>query len=213
MTTHAQVSGATRRALLGSAALFLLAACAQPRAAPPTADSPPVYPPSLAGRTVMVLPAQPGPAAAVPPGAEPVPGFDAALAAALTEQAPRVRWVPASAVERTAQRSPTLRIRPRELAVADFQRMRVLRIGEPLFSDLRSLGLLLDARYALLPYATHYVTGAAGADGRVEVGIALIDSSDGDVLWIGVVAGAPGAPGADHTVTTAAAAVAERMAR
>lgn len=189
----------------------LLAACAK-RAEPPTADSPPALPPSLAGRTVMILPAQPAPGAAVAPGAEAVPGFDAALQAALTAQAPRVRWVPVAAVERAARRSPTLRIRPRELAVADFHRMRMLRIGEPLFSDLHALGLLLDARYALLPYAVQYVTAADSA-GRVEVGATLIDNSDGDVLWIGVVAGDRGAPEDTGTVASAARALAQPIGR
>jgi hypothetical protein len=123
-----------------------------------------------------------------------------------------VRWVPVAAVERAARRSPTLRIRPRELAVADFHRMRMLRIGEPLFSDLHALGLLLDARYSLLPYAVQYVTSPDSA-GRVEVAATVIDNGDGDVLWIGVVAGARGAPEDTATLTSAARALAERLGR
>ncbi|HSJ15064.1 MAG TPA: hypothetical protein VK939_11655 [Longimicrobiales bacterium] len=202
----------SRAGALLLATSLLLAGCA-PRAEPPSASTPPTSPPSLAGRTVMVLPVQPAPGAGTAAGAEPVPGFDAELARQLIELAPRVRWVPATAVERAAQRSPTLRIRPRELAVTDFHRMKVLRVGEPLFSNLHSLGLLLDARYALLPWSIAYVPGAVGASGRFEVGVALIDSADGDVLWIGVVAGSDGPESESATVASAARALAERVAR
>lgn len=192
------------RLLVGAAALLLLGACGPKRAQPLSADAPPEYPPSLAGRTVMVLPAQ---------GSARPAGFDAELAHFLAELAPGVRWVPVTAVERAAESSPTLRIRPHDLAVADFTRMRVTRIGEPLFSDLHALGVLLDARYSLLPWSVRYVAGTGAEPGRVEVSAALIDNSYGDVLWLGLVPGQRGAEHAPATVASAASALAERMAR
>lgn len=196
-----------RRAVL----LLLLVACGTPRAERPDPDAPAQPPPSLAGRAVFVLPSQPGTLNSAPAGDEPVPGFDAALAAALAERAPRVRWIPATVVARAAQGSPMLRIRPRQLAVADFHRMRMLRVGEPLFTDLHGLGVLLDARYALLPWGVHYVPGNAGVEGRIEAGFAVIDTTDGDVLWSGVIAGTPAPEDDPESVASAARAAAERL--
>lgn len=195
----------TNRAALS--ALLLAAACSR-RPAPPVPGASPT-PPSLAGRTVLVLPVQP----VSSPGITPVPALDADIAYFLAERAPQVRWILPADVERVLRNSPTLRIRPRALDVAAFRRARVERIGEPLFTDLHNLGLLLNARLALLPYAAGYVPGAGGAPGRVEVDVALIDTEDGTVLWIGAVAGQPGAPDAASVTATAASALAELLGR
>lgn len=196
---------------LCAAALALLWACA-PKVAPPSADAAPTAPPPLAGRAVFVLPAQPAPGAAVA-GGEAVPGLDADIGYFLAERAPGVRWVLQPAVERAAANAPTLRIRPRELAVAAFHRMKVERIGDPLFGELHTLGVLLEARLALLPYAAAWVPEPGGALGRVELGVALIDTSDGDVLWAGVVAGERAAPGSPGATASAASALARLLAR
>jgi len=195
----------------GGAGIVLLAgiallagACAQ-RARLPAAGDSPSPPPSLAGRSVLVLPVQPTSG----PGIVEAPGLDADIAYFLGERAPRARWILPAEQERVLRNSPTLRIRPGELEVSAFRQARLERIGEPLFTDLHNLGLLLDARLALVPYAGGYVTAA----GRVEVHVALIDVSDGDVLWIGAAAGRPGDPGSAAVTASAASALAELLAR
>lgn len=156
---------------------------------------------------MLVLPVQPVNA----PGITPVPGLDADIAYFLPERAPGVHWILPAEQERVLRNSPTLRIDPHQLDVAAFRRSRVERIGEPLFTDLHNLGLLLDARLALLPYAGGYVAGEAGAPGRVEVHAALVDTGAGAVLWIGAVAGQPGPATSAAVSASAASALAELL--
>jgi hypothetical protein len=154
----------------------------------------------------MVLPAQ---ASAVAPPES----FDAELQFFLAERAPRVRWIFPDRLERALQNAPTLRVRLHELDVGAFHRTRVQRIGDPLFGELHSLGLLLDARLALLPYAVGYVPGTGEAPGRVEVYVALVDTADGDVLWIGAAAGQPSPQANTAASASAASALATLLAR
>ena len=201
-----------RQWLVPFLALALAGACAS-HPKPPTADAPPPRPIDLTGLTVMVLPAQP--AAATPQAA--AAAFDAELAYWLADRAPRVRWVAASEVERLAKSSPGLRIDPHALDVRAFARMRVRRIGDPLFGDVHNLGAMLDARLALLPAGLTYVsphdsTGAPlPGPGRFEVTAALIQTFGGEVAWYGVVAGEPGPIDAPAGIATAARALARAL--
>jgi len=194
--------------ILATTGVLLAAACSH-HVAPPTPGTGTTPPPPLAGRPVMVLPVQP----TVGPGIQAVPGLDADIAYFLSERAASVHWILPAELERALRNSPTLNIHPGELAVAGLRRARLERIGEPLFTDLRNLGLLVDARWALLPYAGGYVAGAADGAGRVELQLALIDTSDGDVVWLGAVAGQPGPAGSPLVSASAASALAELLGR
>jgi hypothetical protein len=195
---------ATLRALPVLLLLAVSAACSS-RAPAPSADAPQRNAPDLGGRTVMVLPAQFAPGGGSG-GLEPVPGLDAEIAYWLADRGPRIQWVFPAAIDRALQRNPTLGIRPNALAVGAFHSMEVRNIGDPLFGDLRTLGALMDARYALLPTAAAYVSREGGE--RVEVSAALIDTRGGNVLWFGVVAGNTGPRG-----SAAVASAAEALAR
>jgi hypothetical protein len=204
-------------ALASALASAFVAGCARP--APPGADVRQQVFPDIGGRTVMVLPVQGAvptitlPATAdpaTPPmllSAEMVHALEAELGYWLQERAARTRWVLPAAVERAALQSPALEVRARDLAVRDFQRARIEMIGDPLYGELRRLGALLNARVALLPVGALWVTEQSGA-GRVHMAAALIDTFGGDVLWYGVVAGAPGARGDAAVVASAAQALA-----
>lgn len=198
--------GAAVRLLLGG--LLLLGCAGKP--APPSADAPAGPPPSLAGRAVFVLPTQDA-AGSTESGLR--TALDQDVAYFLAERAPGVRWIFPPAVEKAARAARTLRIEPQRLQVDVFHRMKVRRIGDPLFGDLHSLGVLLDARYALLPYAAAWVTEPGGTEGRVELALAIIDTSDGDVLWTGVVAGERAAAGSPAATASAASALAGLLAR
>jgi hypothetical protein len=192
-----------------AAGLALLAGACARHPAPPVPGAANSAAPSLFGRPVMVLPVQPTSG----PGITAVPGLDADIAYFLPERAPGVHWILPAELEKALRNAPTLRIRPRELEVGAFRRARLERIGEPLFTDLHNLGLLLNARLALLPYAAGYIAGSGSEPGRVEVQVAIIDTSDGDVLWIGAAAGQPASPSSAAASASAASALAELVGR
>jgi hypothetical protein len=201
-------------------AALLVSGCT--RVAAPGVEVAPRPFPDLAGHTVMVLPVQRAvPAISLPASAD--PAVPAALLSAdallvlerelgfwLQDRTERVRWVLPETVERAAGGSPLLAVRVRELPVQDFQRARLRSIGDPLYGALRRVGALVDARLALLPLGALWVTEQTGA-GRVHLSAALIDTMGGDVLWYGVVAGAPGARGDAAVIATAARALAQSI--
>lgn len=193
----------------GALLLAMVAACGG-KAAPPTPEQPQAVPPDLSGADVMVLPAQPAPGLAAT--LEPVPGLDREIAFWLEEKAPRVHWVMPPALERALARTPSMTVRIRALAVSSFHRGEVRTIGDPLFGDLRGLGALVGARFALIPVAAAWMPDEGGS-GRVEVRAALIDTHGGRVLWTGVVAGAKGPEGSPGTVASAAEALAGLIGR
>jgi hypothetical protein len=157
----------------------------------------------------MVLPAQAGPGHQ---GAgEPVPGLDGEVAYWLAEVAPRVSWVFPPEIDRALERSPSLDIRIRALAVASFHRAQVQNIGDPLFGDLRALNALLNARLALIPVAAARVMQSDGTE-RVQLSVALIDTLGGRVVWFGAVAGDAGPVGGAAAAASAARALARRIA-
>ncbi len=190
-----------------------LAACAHPPRAP-TAASPQPGPVNLVGVRVMVLPAQ---ADAATPQAS-AEAFDGELDYWLKDRAPRVRWIPAAEVARLAASSPGLRIDLRALDVRAFGRMRVQRIGDPLFGDVHNLGAMLDAPLALLPASLAYLpprdstTGAPlPGPGHFEVRAALIQTFGGEVGWYTIVAGEAGPIDAPASVASAARALARAL--
>jgi len=188
-------------------AILIPAACSR-AAAPASADAPQLRPPDLTGASVMVLPAQHAPGGTT---GEPVAGLDREIAYWLAEQAPRVRWVFPQAIASALARNPAINVRIDALAVQSFHRAEVKNIGDPLFGDLRSIGALVDARFALVPVAAAWVADGRGS-GRAEVRAALIDTLGGRVLWTGTIAGDPGAEGSPAVAASAARALARLLA-
>jgi len=189
---------AVRGGVIGTTLLLILACSGRQ---PPSADRPAPPAPDLSGRSVMLLPVQSGSGV---PG-----GLDSELAFWLTERGPDVRWVLPDAIDQALARSPTLGIHPRSLEVSVFHYAEVRNIGDPLFGDLRRLGALVDARYAILPVAAGYVTRAEGV--RVEIAAAIIDTMGGRVLWFGVVGGETGDQADPALVASAAQALARTL--
>ena len=188
----------------------VLAACAKHHAPPPVANKLVRHAPDLSGNKVMLFPVQGsgmggggvGTKAAGP--LQRVPAvLDSAIADALSAKAPDVRWVGRAQLERVLARSPMLSVDLHALAVASFRRAQVEMIGDPLYGDLRTLGGIVDARFALVPVTAAYVPQADGT-GRIEIAVALIDTSLADVLWYGVAAGSNGAANDAAAATSAA---------
>lgn len=160
--------------------------------------------PDLAGRSVLLLPAQSVAAGLGNPDPE--------IAFSVQERAGRVRWVLPTDLRQALSRSPGVQSDPDRLPVGMFLRAEVRRVGDPLYGDLRRLGALVSAETALIPVAVrHRVVGSEG-EGVVEISAALIDIRSGRVHWFGAVEGEPGALGAPGPMATAAAALVRRVA-
>lgn len=175
---------------LGPLLLALVAAGCAGRARvppPPAAESAP----SLRGATAMVFPVQ---NAAVPvhdAGVRRWPAdraqVDAEIAYWLQQGTPRTKWILPETIDRTLARSPMLNINPRSLAIGSFERAQVRRIGDPLFGDLARLAAILQARLAVLPIGAEFI-GASADSAVLNIATAVIDATDGDVIWFGVIA-------------------------
>lgn len=197
--------------------LVVLAACAG-HGAPPTAESPKPLAPDLTGRSVMVLPSQPGPAARRDPGTgEVVAGLDAEIEYWLSDRGPRVDWTFPAEIRAALERNAMLQIDIDALAVSSFHRAQVVNIGDPLLGDLRRLAAVMDARWAIVPVAVAFVPQTAQAaqaaqpTGRVEAAVALIDTFGGRVLWYGIMAGESGAQATTEVVASAAREIARTL--
>lgn len=196
---------------------FLVASCSA-RPAPPSADVVQRPFPDVGGRTVMVMPVQgvmPTVAvAAADSTRHPVLlgeperlALEAELVYWLQQRAPRVRWVATDVVERRVRQSPMIDVHVRELAVQDFQRARLQAIGDPLYGQLRRVAALMDARGALVPIGAVWIPEQGGT-GRIHLAAALVDTFGGDVLWQGVVAGAPAELNDGNAIASTAQALA-----
>lgn len=158
----------------------------------------PTPPPALdlSGARVMIVPARPG---------EPA-GLDRELAARLTERGPATDWVAPEEVRDAVARTPGSGFdlgRPRRVVDVGGGD---LRITDPLYGDLRRLGAILDAGYALVPLGTREQTDSLGV--TVHLVAAVVSIRVGRVLWHHTVRGGP-APSAK----AGAAAAAESLAR
>ncbi len=161
---------------------------------------------ALRGRTVLLLPLQY--VARVPGGwvggaassTEAARQADKEIAFALEEQGGRVRWITADELVAAVKRRPWIQVDPRALSADEIRRKGgdLRDVKDPLYGELRVLGALFDARYAVWPLEIVYQAGDSGP-GRLLLRAFLLDLRRGNVLWYGTVAeesgGAPSAPG------------------
>lgn len=179
--------------------LAVLSGCAHPHP-PPGPGTSQGIPPDLRGDRVILLPFQR------------VIGVDgdlgAELAFALKARGPRVAWVAPAELETALERSPGLDARTRDLPVDDFLAGEIRRIGDPLFGDLRRLGAVANADYALLPIQAA-LEPSQGGGGAVRLWAAVIEVRTGQVLWFGIAEGDPGPMGDARRLASAT----DRLAR
>jgi hypothetical protein len=198
-----------RALLLG----LVLVSCGGPKAPPPvpTAESAP----ALRGASVMLFPVQNGFVPSADANARHFPAdreaVDAEIAYWLQQGAPQTEWLLPEAIDRILARSPTLNIKPRALAVGVFQRAQVRRIGDPLFGDLARLAAVTSAQIALVPVAAEFI-GSSADSAVLNIATAVIDPTDGDVLWFGVIAGTEPGAGSGAGIASAAQAFARAFA-
>lgn len=113
---------------------------------------------------------------------------DAELAFGLHERGVAVEWILPDQVEEVLQRSPGIRASLTGLPVGQFLQAEVLRVGDPLYGELRRLGALVDAEVVLLPVQMA-LAADAGSEPTVRVWTALIDIRTGRVLWFSILDG------------------------
>jgi hypothetical protein len=158
---------------------------------------------ALAGQRALLLPVQ-----QVVPGADlgvTAPALDAELAFALEERGLAGTWTTAAAARRLAARNPSYAADPARLALPASGRLRAGDpVPEPLASQLRTLGALADARWAVLPEELR-ADPAAGGDASAVLRLLLVDVRLAQVLWAGGTAGVA-------LATTSPAARAPRVA-
>lgn len=133
--------------------------------------------------------------------------LDAELAYWLKQNTPGTRWILPPDIERLLARSPGLDIDPHRLAVNIFTRAKVKRIGDPLFGDLARLAAVLGAQLAVIPVAAEYV-GADQPSAELNVATAVINATDGTVIWFGVIAGSEKGMNSAAAIASAAQAFA-----
>lgn len=175
----------------------LLLGCASSNAGQPAQEAPPASPLSgLAGRQIVVLPAQliatagPGGSWDVRPEAAPLlPLIDEELTDAFRKRGVRANWTFAGDLIAAATRNAGLAGNPLGLSVAGIRRWRAgdTPLPEPLASEIRTLVSLTSARNVILPLETRVDLSTGQRKGTLH--ILLIDSRTARVLWVGDVEG------------------------
>ncbi len=173
-----------------------------------TAEAPPAgsfegFIPDLRGERVMVFPVQ------IPAG---VPG-DASpeIEFALRTRTAEVDWIFSDELEAVLARSPAVDSAVSGLPVSFFLRAQVRRIGDPLFGQLLRLGALANSDIALIPVTVGRGAEGAGGTSVVEIVATILNVRTGQVIWFGVVAGAPGSVADFGSVASAVEALAETL--
>ncbi|HEX9885552.1 MAG TPA: hypothetical protein VGA70_03650 [Longimicrobiales bacterium] len=160
--------------------------------------------PSLVGTRVLVFPFQ---------GVAGIPGQpDAELAFALQSRGQGVAWILPDQSREALRSSPGLQVNLTGLPVGVFMRAEVQRVGDPIYGTVRRLAALMDGHVALIPVQVRYRPEAEGVPGAAEVAAALLDVRSGQVLWFGIVEGAPGAADDPGVLASALDALARTLA-
>ena len=156
--------------------------------------------------------------------------MDAELEFAFGELRAAEDWILPSELEKTAQRNPTLGLKPDRLAYSPLLVPIDDRkyIPEPLHTELRTMAALYDTRYVVVPLritveeepTDDAKSGAevayAGGDAvdpmfRAWLLVAMVDVRRSDVLWLGEIAGEPGPSGSGSLLATLANQVANQL--
>jgi hypothetical protein len=144
----------------------------------------------MAGRQLLVLPAQylsvanmAGGWDIVPAGPALLPILDEEIADTFRKRGVKSNWTFAREIVQSAVRNGGLAGDPRQLSVQNVRRIKAgdTPLPEPLSSEIRNLVALTSARYALLPLEVH--VDVRGAERRASVRMMLIDSRTARVTW------------------------------
>lgn len=127
----------------------------------------------------------------------------AVLDSVLKRDAREVTWHDQEAMRRVLRRSPGIASDPTELPTGFLLAKKVEGIPDPLWSSVRALGALTEARMAVIPVAVR-LDGRTGAV-NATFAVAIVDIRVGRLAWRGRVTG-PDQPTPELALTAAAAA-------
>ena len=176
-------------ALLGAALLY---GCASGNSGQNEAPAPASPLSGLAGRQVLVLPAQllstatsPGSFDVRPEHAQLLPILDQEITDAFRKQGVKDNWTFPRELIAAATRNAGLAGNPLGLSVAGIRRWKAgdTPLPEPLASDIRSLVSLTNARYVIMPIETRI--DLTGGQRKGILHVFLIDSRTARVAWVG----------------------------
>ena len=188
--------------LAACVALSLVAACGGRTAPPPGPGTVRGAAPDLRGVRVLLLPIQQAFGLQGDPDAE--------LLYGLRDRGREVLWEPPSTVEAALARSPGLQARTHGLPVGDFLTAEVLRIGDPLYGEIRRMTALVDAAAVLIPVRASLEPQPEG-EPKVRFVTALVESRTGRVIWFSVLEGDAAAADDPRGIASAVEVVARTL--
>jgi hypothetical protein len=106
---------------------------------------------------------------------------DSLVGEALLGRGPEVSWLLPEELRRIARRAPGTVSNPDRMGQALLRADGLKRIPDPLFSQLRSLAAMSNARQVLVPAAVRFRRVVEGV--RAEVVLVLTDTRSGALLW------------------------------
>lgn len=109
---------------------------------------------------------------------------DSIIGALLLERSPEVTWILPAALRRAARRAPGLLTDPHRMGTALLRTPRLVRVPDPLRSQMRTLNGVAGGRFALVPASLVFAEGPDGADGgEAELTLVVADVRTGRVVW------------------------------
>lgn len=106
---------------------------------------------------------------------------DSLIGDVLQGRGPEVTWVLPAELRRVARRAPGTVTDPDRMGQAVLRADGLKRIPDPLFSQLRSLAAMTNARQVMVPAAIRFAAVEGGI--RAEVVLVLADARSGTLLW------------------------------
>lgn len=184
-------------------AAFLLIGCGG--GASPESGVSPTYGfiPDLRGTSVLVFPVQ------LVSGGIRRDILNRELAFAAEERG--AEWLLPDDLEKALARSPGVDVQLENLPVGQFLQREVERVGDPMFGYFIRLSALTGGRIAVVPVSAQSTEADLYGEVGWSISVALIDSTEGWVIWYGTVEGERGPPGSPQLGATLASTLVEKL--
>jgi hypothetical protein len=117
------------------------------------------------------------------PRAERVRWADSLIKVFLDERVPEVAWVWPEELRRMARQAPGILANPDQMGTALLRGPDIVRVPDPLRSQMRNLTGVTGDRFALVPAALAFFETDEEGVARVEWHIVLVDVRGGNVEW------------------------------